>query len=106
MKEIELEMAKEETQMGKIREMVKERNRNRHHTKATPPKRRKLGASAYSSDTEDQATNNQAKKRKPDEAETEPEQKRPRTSDIKDLFRRQEEENVVEEEIQKVDMES
>ena len=74
--------------MGKIREMVKERNRNRHHTKATPPKRRKLGASAYSSDTEDQATNNQAEKRKPDEAETQPEKKRSKASDIRDLLKK------------------
>ena len=93
-KEIELEMANEEVQISKIREMVKERNRQRHHTKAPPPKRRKLGDTTYSNSTEETATNSPAEKRKPEDAENPPVSKKARTGeniDIREMFRRQEE---------------
>ena len=93
-KEIELEMANEEVQISKIREMIKERNRQRHHTKAPPPKRRKLGDTTYSNCTEETATNNPAEKRKPEDAENPPVSKKARTGeniDIREMFRRQEE---------------
>ena len=84
-------MAKEETQICKIRELVKERNRNRNQTKAPPPKRRKLGAATYSCEPcHEELATNIAEKRKPEEAEAGPEKKRLKKSDIRDLFRRQE----------------
>ena len=41
-KEVQTDLAREEKQISKIREMIKERNRNRNQTKAPPAKRRKI----------------------------------------------------------------
>ena len=88
-KEKETKMAKEETQICKIIEVVKEENRNRNQTKALPPKRRKLGATTYSCEPcHDELATNIAEKRKPEEAEAGPEKKRLNKSDIRNLFRR------------------
>ena len=88
-------MANEEIQMGKIREMMKERNRNRYRTKAQPSKRRKLGDASYSNNNEDPATSSQTEKRKPEEAENAPNSKKAKTRDIRELFRRQEEDDQI-----------
>ena len=85
-KDLETEMAKEEEQISKIRELVKNRNKNRNKLKAPPAKTRKL-ETGFNNPTNHPETNHQ-EKRKTDEPETGPEAKRKKT-DIRELFKRQ-----------------
>ena len=91
--EIEQDMAREENQVSKIRELVKERNRlrgeiNRIHQKAPAPKRRKL-EDAYETGIEqaDSLERQQQEKRKAhQEQEPQPPNKRRKTTDIRNLL--------------------
>ena len=87
-KETALEVAKEEIQILKIRELVKERNRRRHQTRAPPPKRRKTGSETYTCEKDQQecSPKKQPEKRKPEESSTRDQIKKPRTGDIRELF--------------------
>ena len=97
-KDLEIEMAKEEEQILKIRELVKKRNKSRNKLKAPPAKRRKLETGFDNITTHPEP--NIQEKRKADEPETGPEAKRMRKIDIRELFKKQEEEKVTVQESQ------
>ena len=91
--EIETDIAREENQISKIRELIKERNRlrgerHRIHRKAPAPKRRKLVNKTYETRQESadlQEIQHQDKRRadKNHEPEAQPSTKRRKTADIR-----------------------
>ena len=97
-------MAREETQVSKIRELTKERNRlrgerHRIHQKAPAPKRRKLENETYETRQESAALQEiqHQDKRKADknhEPEAQPSTKRRKTADIRELFQAQADKNI------------
>ena len=88
-KEMETELAKEETQVSKIRELRKGRNRDRNKALAPPPKRRKLDENNYTSRNTQEIPPRETEKRKLETEET-PQNKKRRKEDIRDAFKRQE----------------
>ena len=87
-KETAAEMAKEESQISKIRILVKERNRQRHQTRAPPAKRRKTGEEEYTSEKDPEKISIlvQVEKRKPEEMSAQDQAKRQRTGDIREFL--------------------
>ena len=85
-KEMTSELAKEEEQIGKIRQLVKARNRDRNTTKGPANKRRKLDETTYTSTkTSTDYPRVEAEKRKQEESQGQA-AKRSRTQDIREAF--------------------
>ena len=81
------ELEKEEEQVSKLRQLAKNRNKNRNKLAAPPPKIWKLGE-GFKNITKPPETSNQ-EKRKSDVQETGPTTKK-RKTDLREIFRRQE----------------
>jgi hypothetical protein len=111
-KEIEMDMAREDAQVGKIRELIKHRNkergeRHRIHQKAPGPKRRKLEDETYVKGQEHQELpeRQSQEKRKADKntvpgPEAQPSTKRRKLVDIRTLLQAQIDKKAITRELQ------
>ena len=85
-KEMEKDLAREETQVSKIRELIKERNKNRNKIKAPPPKRRELDDSSYTSTPSQGVPTMERPEKRKHQEDAGPEKKKRLTRDIREAF--------------------